>query len=102
MLSCKLAGRYTLECLMRTDGIVVFQPTLCDVANLLEIIKQISIQNIFAIGAVEALNVGILCRFAGLDMQEFNLFFLCPALQSLRDQLRTVIHANMSGLTSPI
>src|SRR5690348_17242759 len=94
MLKGKLAGRYALECLMRTDGVVVFQPMLCDVANLLEIIKQISIQYIFSVRAVEALNVSVLGWLARLDVKQFYMFVFCPALESLRDQLWTVIHAD--------
>src|SRR5215210_6466191 len=101
MLSCKQAGRYTLKCRVRTDSVVVFEPTLSNVANLLKVLKQISIQNIFSVGAVEALNVGILRWFARLDMEQLDVFLLCPALQSLRDQLRAVIHANVSGRSMP-
>jgi len=34
-----------------------------------------SIQNLFAVGAVEALDVSILRWFAGLYMEQFNLLF---------------------------
>src|SRR5512141_663706 len=85
---------------MRTDGVVVFQPTLCDQTDLPEIIKQTSIQNFFTVGAVEALNVGILCRLAGLDMEQLDMVVFGPTLQPLRDQLRTVIHTNASWLFS--
>src|SRR6186997_141747 len=78
---------------MRTDRVVLFQPIFGDVTNLLKIIKQIGIQNIFPKRSVEALDVSILRRFSRLDMQQFNLFFFGPALQSLGDQLRTIIHS---------
>src|SRR6266498_520087 len=86
---------------MRTNSVVVFEPTFCDGTNLLQVIKQIGIQNVFSVGAVETLNVGILCWFAGLDMKQFDLFLFCPAFQSLRDQLWTIIHTNASGLATP-
>jgi hypothetical protein len=70
--------------------------------NLLEIIKQKSIQNVFSVGAVEAFDVGILCRLAGLNVEQIDVFLLCPALQPLGVQLWTVIHANVRGLASPI
>lgn len=79
---------------MRTDGVIVFKPMLCNGTNLLEIIKQISIQNLFPVGAVEALHISVLCRFAKWAVKQLNILFLWPVLQSLGDQLPTVVHAS--------
>jgi hypothetical protein len=59
---------------VRTDGVVLFQPALRDGTDLLQIIKQLSIQNIFTESSIEALNIGVLRRLAGLDVDQFNLF----------------------------
>ena len=59
-----------------------FEPLVGNAANLLEIIEQICIQNIFSEGAVEALDVGILFRLAGLDMQQRNVLFSSPQLSN--------------------
>jgi len=50
---------------VRTNGIVFFQPGLCDRTNLLQIIEQISIQSLFAKGAIEPFKLCVL--LAGLD-----------------------------------
>src|SRR5215217_624116 len=60
---------------MRTDGVVIFQPMFGDLANLLKIIKQVSIQDIFPVGAVQALDVSVLRRLAGLDVEQFYMLF---------------------------
>ena len=65
---------------MRTNGVVVFQPMLCDQTDLLYGVEQIGIQNIFTIGSIETFDVSVLRRFAGLDVEQFNVSFFGPGL----------------------
>ena len=64
---------------MRTNGIVLFDPSFDDLAHLLQRTEQIGIQDLFPECPVEAFDVGILSRLAGLDMCQVNAMLLGPA-----------------------
>jgi hypothetical protein len=60
---------------MRANRIVFFQPGHRDLTGLSERCKQIGIQDLFPKSAIEAFDIGVLGRFAGLDEVKPNLVF---------------------------
>ena len=64
--------------------------------------KQIQIEDIFAISAVELLDVSVLRRLPGLDEVQKNIMFLSPLHQGSGDELRSVIDANPLWIASPV
>lgn len=52
-------------------------------------------------GAVIPFHIGVLLRFAGLDIIQPDTLTQSPELQSMTDIFRTIIAANSIGFTLP-
>ena len=63
---------------MRTNLVVAIEPVGRDLPHLVERIEQVRAQNLFAVGAVEALDVGVLIGLAGLDEAQLDVLLLAP------------------------
>ena len=68
---------------------------------MLDAVKTMHIQPFMSDRSIEALDVGILGRLAGLDIQQRDLLLICPVDQSLADVFRPVVAPNAIGLASP-
>src|SRR5215203_4060842 len=79
--------------------IIIVDPFFCDYSDLLYTFKQISIQNVLAIGPVKAFNVSILTRLARLNMLYCYFLFPTPICKYCTDKLRTIIYPYLFGFT---
>ena len=70
------------------------EPTHCFVLHLLDCLEQGSGKPSVADRSVVALNVGVLLRFAWLDVLDPDALLLCPGEQRAADVFGTVIAAN--------
>ena len=61
--------------------VVDCDPLVRNLADLIKIFKQISIQEFMSVGSVEPLNKSVLARFARLDVPQFNAFCFAPLNQ---------------------
>lgn len=71
--------------------VVLDHPLTHDLADLVEVTEQIQVQDFIAHRAVEAFDVGILVRLAGLDVADEDPVGLAPGHERLTQELRTVI-----------
>jgi hypothetical protein len=60
------------------DFVVALEPFGGDLPQLLQQVEQVCARNLFAIGPVEALDVGILVGLARLDETELDILLLAP------------------------
>jgi hypothetical protein len=60
-------GRHTAEAVMQSLLVVFAQPVLGDLAHLLDGFEHVGIEHLVSIGLVEALDEGVLIRFAWRD-----------------------------------
>jgi hypothetical protein len=68
-------------------------PVVCDLADLIQNLKQISIQDLMPIGSVEPLDKGVLAGFTGLDVTQLDAFVLTLLGRDCRPRFRAVIQA---------
>ena len=59
-------------------------PLVGDLTDLVEIFKEISIQDFMPIGPVKSLDKGILAWLAGLDVMQLDAFFFAPLNEASR------------------
>src|SRR5690606_39752393 len=67
---------------MRSPLVVIEQPPVSDLANLVEITEQVLVQHLLSVCTVEAFDVGVLVRLARLDVTDAHSGVLRP-----RDEL---------------
>ena len=79
---------------MWTMVVVAMQPVLRHVPDLLQGIKDIAVQHLSAIGAIESFDISILCWLAWLDVIEGNALGCRPFRQGMGDELGAVVQAN--------
>src|SRR5947209_1420694 len=87
---------------MRTDLVVTMQPVARDLPHLLEGIKQVRTQHLFAVSAVEALDVGVLVGLARLNEADLDVLLLAPVGERLTRELRAVVTPNRRRMTVQI
>ena len=78
---------------MRPLRVVAPQPVGRQRAHLLQRVKEVRVEHFFAISPVEAFDVGVLIRFAGLDEAQGDGVRGGPDGDGLRDELRAVIQS---------
>ncbi len=71
--------------------VVFLKPGLRDLANLLERVEQIGIENFLSIGLVEALNERVLVRLPRLDEVQLDLLPFTPLGEGDGRQLAAVV-----------
>lgn len=77
--------------------VVSMSPVFGHAADFMQAGEDIPIQDLGAIGPVEALDVGILGRLARLDMQQINPLTLGPLPQRCADEFGPIIQAKSPG-----
>jgi hypothetical protein len=77
--------------------VVAVAPVLGHAAHLVQAGEDVAVQHLGAEGAIEALNVGILGRLAGLDVQQLDAVLLSPLPQRGTDELRPVSRRRRRG-----
>lgn len=82
--------------------VVSMTPVLCHAPNLVERGEHESVQYFGAEGAVEAFDVGVLGRFAGLDVDQGDAMLLCPLPERSADELRAVVQAQSPWSTTQL
>lgn len=85
---------------MGTVVVVAVQPIGCHVAHFLQRIEHVAVQHIGAVGLVESFDIGVLSRFARLDVLQSNAFRLCLLDQYIGNELRPVVQANQQRRTA--
>lgn len=76
---------------MRTLLVVGPNPVLGDMPDVVQVLEDVEVQDLFAVGAVEALDQRVLHGFAGLDELQVDLVVLRPLGQGQGDELRAVV-----------
>src|SRR5215813_7993609 len=73
------------------------QPSLGDRADLIEGLEEMRVEDLLTIGAIEALDEGILIGLAGLNVAQADPLSRTPLDEGLGDELRLVQHPNDPG-----
>jgi len=82
---------------MRPAFVVREQPLVGQRLDLAERLEDIRIENFLAVGAVEALDEGVLIRLAGLDVAQGDLLRVAPRGEDLRGELWNVVQPERLG-----
>ena len=73
---------------------VVFpNPSLCLFSHFIQCVEAPAIEHFSSVGAIEALDKGILCRFAGLCEGHLNTPLFTPFLKVVAGKFRAMIHS---------
>ena len=86
---------------MRPALIVVDSPPVRGFSNLGYIAKQVHVEHLFTVGAIEAFDVGILIRLARLDVVESHSLSLAPGGSHLGQILWAVIDTDRVRFAPP-
>ena len=78
--------------------VVVDEEAPRGLADVIQSCKQIAIEHVLAVGAVEALDVGVLVRLAGLDVLDGYAAALGPGSERLAQEFRAVIRTTSPRL----
>ena len=82
---------------MGPDRVVVASPALDDDLGLAQTVEDLAIEQLIAKAGVEALDVAVLPRTAPLDIGSLGADSGDPSLDSLGDELRSVVGPDMTG-----
>ena len=87
---------------MRPALVVASQPVGSHAAHLGQRLKDVAVQDLLAVSSIEAFDVAVLHRFAGLDEQQCDFVSGSPFGESVADQFWAVIHAQPPRCTSQL
>ena len=82
---------------MRPDRIVMTPPAFDDDLSFSEGVEDLAVEQLIAKAGVEALDVAILPRTAGLDIGSLGADGGDPSLDSLGDELRSIVGPDVTG-----
>src|SRR5262245_27278578 len=82
---------------MRPNRIVMASPALNDDLGLAQSVEDLAAEQLIAKAGVEALDVAVLPRTAPLDIGNFGADSGDPSLDSLGDELRSVVGPDVTG-----
>ncbi len=89
----ELRGRDVAQGVVRAETIVVEAPRLDGVPGLGQAKESVFVEALVAEPSVEALDVGILVRLAGLDEVQLNALGIRPTVERAPDKLEAVVPA---------
>ena len=75
--------------------IVGYEPLPGDGADMLQVLKEVSIENFISIGFVEPFDKGVLRWLAGLNVMQPDSVFLTPAAQMFRDKFGAIVYSDL-------
>ena len=81
---------------MRPDGVIVSAPALDDDLSFSQRVEDLAVEQLVSQASIEAFNVAILPRAAGLDVSRFGADSGDPFLDCLRHELRAIIGSDMA------
>ena len=84
-------GRHAAECVVGTVLVVVDQELSCGFAHVVEPGEQMLVEHLLAVGPVEAFDVGVLVRSAGLDVLDGHALLLRPLGEGFAQELGAVV-----------
>lgn len=64
---------------MGPDFVVSFKPFLREIADLGQRLEQIGAEGLLPIGPIEAFDIAVLVRLAGLDVARFDTLAVCTS-----------------------
>ena len=76
--------------------IVIFQPFLGDLPELIKIFKDVGVQCILTESAIESLDIGILHGASGLNILNQNVSLSAPIHKDRASEFRAVIYPNFN------
>ena len=76
---------------MGSGLVVVDHPPVRGLANVFKACEQVVVQHFLAEGAVEAFDVGVLVRLAGLDVLDGHAIGFGPLREWLAQELRAIV-----------
>lgn len=89
----RTGGWESAQCAMGSLLVVAVPPVLGHAPHLVEAGEDVAVEHLGAVGLVEAFDVGVLGRFAGLDVDEFDATILRPLLEHCTDELGPIVQA---------
>ena len=78
---------------MGSFGIVLFYPCPGQLPDLVQALKDVCVEYLLSIGAVEPFDVGVLGRFSRLDELQMDAVTLSPFGECDADELRAIVAA---------
>lgn len=94
MSDAVLGGRQPTKGVVGSFLVVVHHPPVRLLADVVQVGEQMSVKHLFPEGTVEALDVGILVRLAGLNVLDGHATALGPSGECLAQKLRAVVRAH--------
>ena len=83
--------------------VMVCPKPLCrEQLSMLDAVEAVQIQPLVPGSSIESLDVGILGRFTGLDVQQGDLLLSCPVDQFVADVFRAVVAAQSQWFLVPL
>ena len=73
--------------------VVTAQPFIGELLHLADVVKDIEVQNLVAVAAIEPLNERVLIGFAWLDVQQGNALLFAPTLKQAGGKLWPIVGA---------
>ncbi len=87
---------------MRSKVMVLVLKCFGDATYLMHTRKQVRVEDLGAVGAVESLDVAILCRLTRLNKLQLDLFVFGPELHVVARVLRAIVDTYAFGLTMEV
>src|SRR5262245_36162947 len=86
---------------MRTDGVIFFEPHFRNIADFLQGLEHMGIENFKAKSSVEPFDIGILGRLAWLNEIQLNRMLLGPVGQVSSNEFRTIVDPQPLRIAPP-
>lgn len=96
-----LQRTHPAQAVMGAEVVIVLQPALGCLPDLVQRVEQVRVEHMLSEGAVEALNEGVLRRLARLDVDELDALHPAPLLRQRGNKLRPVVHPDAPWLLPP-
>jgi len=91
-------GRWAVaETAVRAQSVVMIAPPAGDAADLLQTVEDLAIEQFITQASIEALDIAVLPRAAGLDVEGGDTEAAQPSAHSMGDELGAIIGPDMLG-----
>ncbi len=95
----KLIRRFVIQRALGSNFVPFCPPDLDKLLGMLEVQKPVFVETFIPKFAIETFDESIIHRFPGFNVIDINPTLLGPLLKGLPRKFRSVVHANVAGIT---
>jgi hypothetical protein len=95
----KFIRRFISQRIMRSNFVVSYPPIFDDFLGVFKIRKPMFIETFIPKLSVKTLDKSVIRRLSGLNVFDMNPSLFGPLLKVLSCKFRSVVHANVAGIT---